>query len=331
MSESSQVATPPATDIELTPEWQDCLYRHCFSTADVLRSAEANGAIYRFIQRANNYGFTTIAPLRNFFVTLAKPSQQLAAPQHHRICQQVLSQRWHMAEIGVADGNDDFIKNACDFLATNGYPYKVVDQFDNWRLSVKGSFTEYMAQRPSRLKNTIKRKRRKLENDQVAVEFIIAENTEQAKAHWQDYCHVYQQSWKPEEEKLSFIAEFVELAASRGWLRMGLLYFNGVPAAAQIWFVYQGKANIFKLAYCPKQKTYSPGTLLTAHLMAHVFDHDRVAVVDFGMGDEPYKADWMSERKVRQSIIAFNHRSFFGKLAQFRYQLLPRIKHRLQT
>ena len=51
---------------------------------------------------------------------------------------------------------------------------------------------------------------------------------------------------------------------------------------------------------------FSAGTLLTAFLMAHTLDNDKVREVDYMIGDDAYKKGWMSHRRERWGIIAYN-------------------------
>ena len=69
--------------------------------------------------------------------------------------------------------------------------------------------------------------------------------------------------------------------------------------AAQLWFVANQVAHIFKLAYDGEYSQFSVGTLLTMKLMEHVIDVDKVACVDFLSGDDEYKQQWMSARRER--------------------------------
>jgi CelD/BcsL family acetyltransferase involved in cellulose biosynthesis len=55
--------------------------------------------------------------------------------------------------------------------------------------------------------------------------------------------------------------------------------------------------------------------VLTAKLMQHVIDIDRVKVVDYLSGDDDYKRTWMSHRREFWGILGFNPRSPRG-LAQ---------------
>ncbi|MBK8121802.1 MAG: GNAT family N-acetyltransferase [Sulfuritalea sp.] len=72
------------------------------------------------------------------------------------------------------------------------------------------------------------------------------------------------------------------------------------------------KISIFKLAFDPACAAFSPGTLLTAHLMEHVIDHANVKEIDFLIGDDEYKKLWMSHRRERWGIVACNPQTVIG-------------------
>lgn len=52
-----------------------------------------------------------------------------------------------------------------------------------------------------------------------------------------------------------------------------------------------------------------------AALMEHAMDIDQVSEVDYLAGDEPYKADWMSHRRERIGLIAFDPFRWSGLVA----------------
>jgi CelD/BcsL family acetyltransferase involved in cellulose biosynthesis len=75
--------------------------------------------------------------------------------------------------------------------------------------------------------------------------------------------------------------------------------------AAQFWTVEAGTAFIHKLAHREEAKPLSAGTTLTAALFEHVIDRDKVDVVDFGTGNDPYKRDWMEDVRPRYRLDMF--------------------------
>ena len=87
----------------------------------------------------------------------------------------------------------------------------------------------------------------------------------------------------------------------------------GQPAAAQLWFVAHGKASIFRLAHDESCKAWSPGSMLTAYMMEQVIDGERVEEVDFIIGNEAYKRDWMTVRRERYALTFAADRDSAGR------------------
>ena len=161
---------------------------------------------------------------------------------------------------------------------------------------VRRSYAEYIASRPGQLRTTLKRKANKV---RVTIE------TSFNSASWAAYEAIYAQSWKPEEGSPVFLRAFAEAEGAAGRLRLGLAFAEGEPVAAQFWTVEQGTAFIHKLANTEASKALSPGTTLSAALFEHVIDRDRVELVDFGTGDDPYKRDWMEAQRPRYRLELF--------------------------
>ena len=102
------------------------------------------------------------------------------------------------------------------------------------------------------------------------------------------------------------------MAAQYGALRLGVLTIQGVPAAAQIWLLWKGRATIFKLVHAETFSKFSPGTVLTMHMMRMVLERDCPKEIDFGRGDDTYKKMWLSSRRERWGIEAANPRTVRG-------------------
>jgi hypothetical protein len=183
--------------------------------------------------------------------------------------------------------------------------------FGNWYLQINGrSYAQYFESLPSILKSTIKRKRKKFMNDGGRIEIVTGrDNIEESI---DAYRTVYAGSWKVPEPYSDFIPSLIRTCAQENWLRLGLAFIESRPAAAQLWIVRGDMASIYKLAYDEHFAQYSAGTILTADLMKHVVDVDKVSEVDYLMGDDPYKKSWMSHRRERWGLRAFNSRTIKG-------------------
>lgn len=182
--------------------------------------------------------------------------------------------------------------------------------FGNWYQPVAGSWTDYLAKRTGTLRSTIKRMTKKFSADGGTLE-IVSDSAQVMRAI-DAYNAVYASSWKRAEPYPEFMPGLARTCAEQGFLRLGLAWLDGKPIAAQLWIVAHGRAEIYKVAYDEGFKAYAPGTLLTALLMAHVIDVDQVSEVDYLIGDDPYKKTWMSHRRERWGVIAYNPRSLGG-------------------
>ncbi len=188
--------------------------------------------------------------------------------------------------------------------------------FGNWYLNVEGDWAAYLKGRGATLRSNIKRANKKFVAEGGTLELVrdVADIERGLKA----YERVYAASWKGAEPFPDFVPGLVRACAGRGWLRLGVAWLKGEPIAAQLWIVAESKANIYKVAYDESFKVYAPGTLLTAMLMEQVIEHDRVTEVDYLIGDDPYKKSWMSHRRERWGIIAYNPATLAGKVGHLR-------------
>lgn len=156
------------------------------------------------------------------------------------------------------------------------------------------SYEEYLAGRPGPLRTTLSRKAKKLD---------VAIHTAFDPAAWDAYEAIYQASWKPAEGNPEMLRRFAEREGAAGRLRLGIARGKaddeGRAIAAQFWTVEAGTAFIHKLAHVEEGAKLSAGTVLTAALFERAIDTDGVELVDFGTGNDPYKATWMEELRMR--------------------------------
>jgi CelD/BcsL family acetyltransferase involved in cellulose biosynthesis len=177
----------------------------------------------------------------------------------------------------------------------------------NWTVATANGFDAYWAARPGRLRSTMKRKAR-------AGGFEIAILDRFDADAWAEYETVYRSSWKPEEGSPPFLRALAEQEGAAGTLRLGLLRKAGRPIAAQLWLVENGVATIHKLAHVRDADGLSPGTVLSEAMFRRVIAQDGATTVDFGTGNDPYKADWMDSHRPLYRLDGYNPRSLRGYL-----------------
>lgn len=191
--------------------------------------------------------------------------------------------------------------------------------FGNWYEEVEGqTFDDYLARRSAQTRYLIGRRTRKLERTGRG-RFVLVTGGPDLEMALAEYERVDARSWKPPEPFPRIIPALARVAARAGVLRLGLLYVDDDPAAAQIWIVSGGRATILRLSYDERFGKLAVGTVLTRELMRHVIEVDRVREVDIGRGDDPYKSKWFGRRRERWGILAFNRRTAKGWLAAARH------------
>jgi Acetyltransferase (GNAT) domain len=288
-------------------EWLETLHRMCLRDREpLLVSAAANGtSLWLPLMKAGGGHYVALANWYNFHwrpifggsydeVARLALLREAASKLHEQ------ARRLTLAPLPDEDHSATLLARAFEQAGWSVFREKCDE---NHILDVKGrSFDAYWQDRPSRLKNTVKRK------GKAGVVTIRIERDFQAES-WADYERVYARSWKPHEGSPDFLRQLAERESVAGALRLGLAYIDGQPVAAQFWTVENGHALIHKLAHDERHLAASPGTLLSAALFQHVIDIDHVDLIDFGTGNDAYKAEWMEAVRPRYRLEMFwpNH------------------------
>jgi hypothetical protein len=237
-----------------------------------------------------------ITPLRNWYSFTWRPTapQGTVGDRLLEAIAQGLKTRGHRVTLEPVPGEDGSAQRLERAFRAAGWQVIVEVCDTNHILEVRGrSFAEYWQSRPGHLRSTVKRKAKK-----VATEVF----TRFDPAVWADYETIYAASSKPAEDQPAMLRAFAQSEGAEGRLRLGVARAGGLAVAAQFWTVENGVAYIHKLAHLESHKSLSAGTILSAALFRHVIDIDKVALVDFGTGNESYKADWMEAVRPRFRI-----------------------------
>jgi len=296
------------------------VFYHCLFKKDVLQIA------WPLVHLSSNTLSTKeLHSLTSYYSAISEPILLKDSTQEQMftlLCQSVSSRYpWSKMTLGPLSYSGEIHQ-----AIQKTFVYKrIYSEKDNWYQDGIIDFQQYYQQRPSQLKNTIKRKQKKL-NSEHKITLKIITTREEFSLYFADYQRIYLISWKGNEGRIEFIEQVCYLAIKENKLRMGLLLIDGSVVAAQIWFLEKGTASIFKLAYDPKYKQYSVGSILSMALSEYVIDKDRVTEIEFGMGNEPYKKDWMTKNRQRVTVEVFNNKSINGLLLAVKYLFLVKIK-----
>ena len=277
-------------------------------------SSSSNSSSLRKLEALANYYSCFYAP--HLAISTGKSRETLRALAHAIADEKP---RWDAVEVKPLDVRSREFPELVEAFKTAGFVVQTYFAFGNWYLPVNGrSFAEYSKSLPSVLKNTLSRKRKKLEKTGRARIEIVA-GGQGLDAAIDAYMKVYLSSWKQPEPYPQFVPGLIRMCAAMGALRLGIVCVDGEPAAAQFWIVQHGKALIYKLAYDERFGDLSVGTILSATLFEHALDVDKVKEVDYLSGDDAYKKDWMSERREFWGILGLNPRTPRGVLAIARH------------
>lgn len=307
-------------------DWFRRVWQHGGGTPLIGRAASEGALCWLFLKRDGRGRAVSLSNWYSFAfrpVFSGDPDPQRQRAMLVAIAKRLRGARPRIAGISLsplpdADGSASLLQNA---LRTAGWLTFSREVSASWAVNVTGqSFADYWAARPGRLRNTLKRKLAKANFDtQIFTRF-------EAGA-WAAYEDIYEESWKPDEGQPDFLRELAIDEAKAGCLRLGLCIVDGEAVAAQLWTVENGVALIHKLAHRESAAELSPGTILSAAMFCHVIDEDKVHTIDFGTGNDRYKADWMDNCAPLMRIDAYNPATLAGFRDAARVWLSRLVRH----
>jgi hypothetical protein len=214
--------------------------------------------------------------------------------------------RWVCLRLAELDPRQPSYRSAVQALRRAGLLVECRFHSGTWYEDTEAlSFADYVAARPSELRNTWRRKRRRVERGGHLSKAFFANTTGISQAII-DYQTIYAASWKPTEDFPQLIPALIRLAAEFGALRLGIYYIDGEPAAAQFWILWHRRAVIYKLAHDKRFDDLSLGTLLTMEMIERILSDERPREITLGRGDDAYKKLWLPKRRERWGITAAN-------------------------
>ena len=234
---------------------------------------------------------------------------------------------WNVVELRfLHSGSQQYKKFIQSFRNAGFYPHEFF-QYENWFYPInEKSFSDYYVERPSKLKNTIKRKGNKLRSGyDLQIKFYISDDAE-LEAGIRAFIAVYDSSWKNSEPHPQFVPQLMRSCAGLGNLFLGVMYLDSNPVAAQLWLSTASKFIIYKLAYDEGYKNLSVGSILSKNMFEEIFNRCEYSEIDYGIGSEAYKRDWMSDVRLVGGISAYNKKTCNGFMNACYQQLKTGVK-----
>ncbi len=239
--------------------------------------------------------------------------------------------RWDIISLRLLRPESKEYTCLTESLEKSGFFINSYFQYENWIYQLEGQdFSTYYDERPSQLLNTIKRKTNKLKKLSEVEIKIFTEDNEELLVGISDYVTVYNNSWKKSEPYVNFTPSLIKDCAKLGILLLGVLYLDKKPVAAQLWFTTVNKSVIYKLAYDEEYKKSSVGSILSKELFKIAIDDNSFTQIDYGIGSENYKKDWMNEVRIIRGLEAYNKATIQG-LKNTVFQLIKNILHKVKN
>lgn len=246
---------------------------------------------------------------------LTWPSEDFGCPDHLDLplahdrevdgaIEQLTDMDWDLLVLGnLAEGAPRALRLAAA-LGDRGYHVDVRRAEPCPRLSLPGSWDEYLATQSATRRQTIRRKERKLEKKyQVTVRHHDANSFDDG---WRILCALHSDRWSGTSAFSQPVAvmhrEFARGLAARGNLWLTTLELDGVPAAA--WYGFTGGESVY--FYQSGRSLQFEGDSVGQVLMGKMIQRaiaEGFREFDFLRGDEPYKADWTRDRRTTWELV----------------------------
>jgi CelD/BcsL family acetyltransferase involved in cellulose biosynthesis len=224
---------------------------------------------------------------------------------------------WDLIELEGVDAHDVAVPELGRRLSRAGHGYHEFGGVQCWRVSLPGTWEEFLATLASSKRQRARRiQRRMLDAGRATIRVVEDE------AQWQEGFDTFRCLHQKRRSSVGdpgcfATPEFGRFLndAGRAMMRDGhavilVLSIDGQPVAAEYNLLGGGVVYFYQAGIDPERLADQPGHVLTAARMMRVIERGYQAV-DFLQGDEPYKAHWgavarplVTTRIVRRRVAA---------------------------
>lgn len=196
---------------------------------------------------------------------------------------------------------DNFISLTNELRSKRISAHKGSDPWSPW-LRVSGDWMEFYNQLPGRLKNTLKRCRKKAEG-QGKLRFEIIQQSEQLDRALNDLFEVEYKSWKGRDgtaikchkDVETFYRRFAHWSMQHNHLLLFMLKLDDTLIAADYCLYYGQTVFLLKPGYNESFGHIAPGNLLHSEVFKYLFESSQFTIYNFLGACEPWKMEWTSK------------------------------------
>jgi len=228
--------------------------------------------------------------------------------------------RWDIAYLEFMPSRDPLLSALWQSFKKKSVITRKVEQYANVIVDIDlGQCSEdYWNSRKKSFRQHIRRYIKRLKRDGSAVILLTSHPDQPLDFAMDHYEDIYRCSWKEAECDPLFHRNLASYLLPKGKLRLFTLYFKPgapersddeflpvckgdatqyasegyIPIATAYCVVHGAYAGILKTAYSQDYAGYSPGTLLSWHVIQWLLDRDKTFVIDFQRDGDAYKYKW---------------------------------------
>lgn len=216
---------------------------------------------------------------------------------------------WTEADLGGLPEDRPWLDLLAEAADAQGFSTEVTDDKNGVApfVALAGSYDEYLAKLPSKLRHEIKRKARRLESA-IGPWHICLATTETLERDLDRFVELHRTSEGPKGVFMVpgmeiFFRRLGEAFCARGVFRLTFLRLAGEMAAGTIGFVYDGTYALYNSAFDRRWQGLAPGMVLVAEDIRHAIE-EGCRRFDLLKGDYPYKYRFGARpRAVRRLVV----------------------------
>ena len=217
---------------------------------------------------------------------------------------------WAVADLRSLAEDKPWLERLGEAAAAQGFSVEVTDDQNGVApfLEIPGSYEEYLARLPSKLRHEIRRKARRLESEVGPYHVTVA--TEATLLDDLDlFVELHKSSEGPKGVFLQpgmeiFFRRLGEAFLHRGIFSLTFIEANGVKMAGTIGFRFEGTYSLYNSAFDTRSRRLSPGMVLVAEDIRIAIEGG-CSAFDLLKGDYAYKYRFGAHpRSIRRLIVS---------------------------